>query len=145
MIYIKPAPDTPEFFAQPAPASDEAAGIDLRCAARRPITLQPGDRALIPTGWCYQMPKGTWGECKPRSGLAMRYGIDVMAGVIDSDYRGEVQVLLINHGGAPFTVAHGDRIAQMVIQKHEAYEFCAAMELDTTERGGNGLGSTGTD
>jgi dUTP diphosphatase len=122
-------------------ASAGAAGADLRAHAA--VEIPPGGRAAVPTGVLLEIPPGHVGLVWPRSGLAVRHGIDTLAGVIDSDYRGEVKVVLINHGTEAFRIARGDRIAQILIQKVERAEFRAA-ELRGTERGSGGFGSTGS-
>ena len=100
-------------------------------------------RWAIPTGWAMEMPNGYYAEIRPRSGLAVNCGIDTLAGVIDSDYRGEVRVVLINHHQEDFTVRAGDRIAQLVFRKHETPEIKAVSELGDSVRGVGGFGSTG--
>jgi dUTP pyrophosphatase len=107
------------------------------------ITLQPGERRLFKTGVSIELPPGTWAKIEPRSGLALKHGIIVMGGVIDSDYRGDIGVVLVNAGAATFSVKHGDRIAQLVIQPYVAGVFQAAEKLEGTERGEGGFGSTG--
>jgi dUTP pyrophosphatase len=125
----------------PKRASEWAAGADLFAAVD--LALAPGERALVPTGLYLAIPEGHAGLVWPRSGLAVRHGIDTMAGVIDSDYRGEVRVLLVNHGPESFTIRCGDRIAQLVIQRVERAEFLRAEELPPSGRGQGGFGSTG--
>jgi dUTP pyrophosphatase len=125
----------------PEYASLGAAGADLR--ASEALEILPGGRAAVSTGVKLAIPPGYVGLVWPRSGLAVRHGIDTLAGVIDSDYRGEVRVVLINHGEAPFRIAPGDRIAQLLIQRVERATFGAAEALDDTERGDGGFGSTG--
>ena len=127
----------------PAPqyASPGSAGADLR--ASEPVTLPPGGRAAVPTGVHLEIPPGHVGLVWPRSGLAVRHGIDTLAGVIDSDYRGEVRVVLVNHGGQEFRIEAGDRIAQLLVQKVERPAFARAAALDATSRGSGGFGSTG--
>jgi len=125
----------------PTYASPGAAGADLR--ASEAVEIPPGSRAAVPTGLKLQIPAGQVGLVWPRSGLAVRHGIDTLAGVIDSDYRGEVRVVLVNHGPGPFSIAPGDRIAQLLIQRVERAAFAAAAELRDTERGEGGFGSTG--
>lgn len=122
-------------------ASAAAAGADLR--ASEALEIPPGGRAAVPTGLRVQIPPGHVGLLWPRSGLAVRHGIDTLAGVIDSDYRGEVRVVLANHGPEPFAIAPGDRIAQLLIQRVERARFVASSGLEGTERGGGGFGSTG--
>ena len=123
----------------------QAAGTDLRAAIDAPLTLQPGERALVKTGFCMALPAGYEAQVRPRSGLALRHGITVLnsPGTIDADYRGEVGVLLINHGQDPFTVQRGDRFAQMVLAPVTQGRFEVVAELDETARGSGGYGSTG--
>lgn len=128
--------------ALPEYASDGCAGADLR--ASEAATLAPGQRALVPTGLHVAIPPGHVGLIWPRSGLAVRHGLDTLAGVIDSDYRGEVRVALVNHGDAPVTLAPGERIAQLLIQPVTRARFTRTAELDDTTRGHGGFGSTGT-
>jgi dUTP pyrophosphatase len=122
-------------------ASAGAAGADLR--ASDAVEIPAGGRAAVPTGLRVQIPHGHVGLVWPRSGLAVRHGIDTLAGVIDSDYRGEVRVVLVNHGPEPFSIAPGDRIAQLLLQRVERAAFAASAELRDTERGEGGFGSTG--
>lgn len=126
--------------------TEQAAGADLRAALSEPVTLGPGERKLIPTGFCMALPAGYEAQVRPRSGLALKHGITVLnsPGTIDADYRGEVGVLLINHGQVEFTVAHGDRFAQMVIAPVTQGAFSVVTELSDTARGSGGYGSTGT-
>jgi len=123
-------------------ASAGAAGADLRASAA--LEIPPGGRAPVPTGLFLEIPPGHVGLVWPRSGLAVRHGIDTLAGVIDSDYRGEVKVVLVNHGTEPFRIAPGDRIAQILIQRVERADFFRAADLAATERGQGGFGSTGS-
>ena len=125
----------------PKPATNRAAGADLHCVES--FTLQPGERRLIPTGLSIEIPPGYYGRVAPRSGLAVRHGIDTLAGVIDSDYRGEVRVLLINLGDLPVSFNAADRIAQLIIETAAQCDYLRADELDETERGDGGFGSTG--
>jgi len=125
----------------PGYASAGAAGADLR--ASEAVEIAPGGRTAVPTAVRLQIPPGHVGLVWPRSGLAVRHGIDTLAGVIDSDYRGEVRVVLVNHGEEPFRVAKGDRIAQLLVQPVEQAAFTAVPAIDDTERGGGGFGSTG--
>jgi dUTP pyrophosphatase len=125
----------------PEYASAGAAGADLRASAA--IEIPPGGRAAVPTGLRLQIPPGRVGLVWPRSGLAVRHGIDTLAGVIDSDYRGEVRVVLVNHGDEPFRIAPGDRVAQLLVQRVERARFAAAPRLGATDRGDGGFGSTG--
>jgi dUTP pyrophosphatase len=132
----------------PAYQSDEAAGMDIVAAVESddPLVLQPGERALIPTGFILELPKGTEAQVRPRSGLALRHGITVLnsPGTIDSDYRGEVKVLLVNLGNAPWEIQRGERIAQLVVQKVERASLVEVAILNSTKRGSGGFGSTGT-
>jgi dUTP pyrophosphatase len=127
--------------ALPEYATAGAAGADLR--ASEAVEIAPGGRAAVPTAVRLQIPPGHVGLVWPRSGLAVRHGIDTLAGVIDADYRGEVRVALVNHGDEPFRVARGDRVAQLLVQRVERAAFTAAASIDDTERGGRGFGSTG--
>jgi dUTP pyrophosphatase len=132
----------------PAPASSGSAGCDLRAALpenTEEIVLRPGERALIPTGLVLEIPPGWEGQVRPRSGLALRHGIGVLnsPGTIDSDYRGEVGVILINLGESPFPVRRGDRIAQLVFARVEPVEWEESATLAETGRGDGGFGSTG--
>ena len=133
---------------QPAPAyaTPNSAGMDLRANIDSPIVLQPGDRALILTGLYIELPEGTEAQVRPRSGLAFKHGITVLnsPGTIDADYRGEVGVLLINHGKEPFEIKDGERIAQLVIARYERIDLEEVPDLRATERGAGGFGHTGT-
>jgi dUTP pyrophosphatase len=126
-------------------ATADAAGADLHAAVAEPVTVAPGARAAIPTGLAFAIPAGFEGQVRPRSGLARRYGVTLVnaPGTIDADYRGEVEVLLINLGEAPFTVSRGDRIAQLVIAPVTRAAFERVEEHDETARGAGGFGSTG--
>ena len=131
----------------PAYQSALAAGLDLVAAvpAQAPVTIAPGARAMIPTGIAIALPRGHEGQIRPRSGLAARHGVTVLntPGTIDADYRGEVQVILINHGAEPFIVERGMRIAQLVITRVERAQLVEVDTLDSTERAAGGMGSTG--
>lgn len=129
----------------PGYESESAAGMDIRAALDKPIKLKPGERTLIPTGLQMALPHGYEAQIRPRSGLAIRNGITMLnsPGTIDADYRGEVKVIAINHGKEEFTVNHGDRIAQMVIAPIVQLAIKAVDELDETDRGEGGFGSTG--
>lgn len=122
-----------------------SAGFDLCAAISEPRTLLPGTRSLIPTGFSMAIPAGYEGQVRPRSGLALKHGISIVnsPGTIDSDYRGEVAIVLINHGQEPFEVKPLSRIAQMVIARVEQPNLELVEELDETERGAGGYGSTG--
>ena len=132
----------------PAYQSDAAAGMDLLAAvpAGAPVTLAPGQRALIETGLILALPDGYEGQVRPRSGLALKHGITVLnsPGTIDSDYRGEVKVILVNLGSAPWTLARGERIAQLVVQPVARAMLAEVGTLPETRRGAGGFGSTGT-
>lgn len=123
----------------------QSAGMDLRAFIADPVVLQPLQRALIPTGLYMALPAGYEAQVRPRSGLALKSGITVLntPGTIDADYRGEVCVILINLSDQPFTINDGDRIAQMVIARHEQPDIIEVETLDETERGAGGFGHTG--
>jgi len=129
----------------PAYATSGAAGMDLLAAVRLPLTIVPGERALIPTGLAVALPPGHELQVRPRSGLALRHGIVLpnSPGTIDADYRGEVQVILLNAGSEPFTVERGMRIAQAVLAPVLRAEWVEVAELETTARHEGGFGSTG--
>lgn len=126
-------------------ATTHAAGADLRAAVDADLIIQPGESALIKTGFAMALPDNFEAQIRPRSGLALKFGISVLntPGTIDADYRGEVGVILINHGKAPFTVSRGDRIAQMIIAPFVQAEFSEVSELSVTQRGAGGFGSSG--
>ena len=130
----------------PAYESEGAAGLDLRAAVQTPVTLEPGARAIIPTGLSIALPVGYEAQVRPRSGLAAKHGVTVLnsPGTIDADYRGEVGVILINHGELDFSVARGDRIAQMVVAPVTQISWQPVDDLDATDRGEGGFGSTGS-
>ena len=131
----------------PAYQSAHAAGLDLLAAVPTdaPLILSPGQYALVPTGLAIALPEGFEAQVRPRSGLAAKHGVTVLnaPGTVDSDYRGEISVILINHGSAPFTIARGERIAQMVIAEVANAELVPVVSLAPTGRGGGGFGSTG--
>lgn len=129
----------------PAYATPQSAGLDLRANIDSSIVLQPLERRLVPTGLRIALPEGFEAQIRPRSGLALKHGITVLnsPGTIDADYRGEVMVLLINFSNEPFTVNDGERIAQMVVARHEQVEMEVVKTLDETERGTGGYGHTG--
>lgn len=129
----------------PAYKTDGAAGMDLCAALAQPVAIDPGERRLIPTGWAMAIPAGYEGQVRPRSGLALRHGITVLnaPGTIDADYRGEVAVVLINHGHERFVVRPNDRIAQLVVCPVARAELAEVSCLDETARGAGGYGSTG--
>lgn len=122
-----------------------SAGVDIRANIDAPITLNPGQRCLVPTGLHIQLPQGYEAQIRPRSGMAIKYGISCLnsPGTIDADYTGDVGVILINHGQEPFIINDGDRIAQMVIAKYKQAVWVEVDELKTTERGDGGFGHTG--
>lgn len=132
--------------ALPAYESKLAAGLDLRANLDENIELKPLQRALIPTGLYMELPEGFEAQIRPRSGLAYKHGLTVLnsPGTIDADYRGEIKVLLVNLSDQPFVVEDGERVAQMVIAKHEQVEWTESEELQDTERGAGGFGHTGT-
>ncbi len=129
----------------PSYESAFAAGMDIRAALEKPITLQPGERQLIPSGLKMAMPQGYEAQMRPRSGLAYRHGITMLntPGTIDADYRGELKMLAVNLGEEEFTINHGDRIAQMVIAPVIQAEVNEVETLSETDRGDGGFGSTG--
>ena len=129
----------------PTHATAGSAGLDLRAALEEPVTLESLDRALIPTGLYFAIPAGYEVQIRPRSGLAMKHGITVLntPGTIDSDYRGEIRVALINLSREPFTIEPGERICQMVLARYEQVEWVEAEQLDDTDRGEGGFGHTG--
>lgn len=133
----------------PAHETDFSAGADLRAAVPQsePVALAPGEWKLIPTGIQIALPKGYEGQVRPRSGLAYRHAVTVLnsPGTIDADYRGEVKVLLINHGTETFLIERGERIAQLVVAQHATVTWEARETLEETVRGEGGFGSTGTD
>ncbi|MGC6485779.1 MAG: dUTP diphosphatase [Candidatus Puniceispirillales bacterium] len=131
----------------PCYATAGAAGMDIAAACTSPMVLEPGARAAVPTGLCFAIPAGFEVQVRPRSGLAFKHGITVAnaPGTIDSDYRGEVKVLLINLGAEPFTIRRGERIAQMIVAPVTRALFNAVDSLDETARGAGGFGSTGRD
>ncbi len=136
-----------EGLALPAYQSAHAAGLDLLAAVSedKPLTMQPGQRALVPTGLMIAVPPGFEAQVRPRSGLALKHGVTVLnsPGTVDADYRGEVSVLLINHGNEPFTIRRGERIAQLVIAAVTQANLVAVGSLSPTDRGSGGFGSTG--
>jgi dUTP pyrophosphatase len=131
----------------PARATPGSAGYDLCAAVKQDLVLAPGDRALIPTGFRFAIPPGYEGQVRPRSGLALSHGILVpnAPGTIDSDYRGELQVILLNSGEKSYSIRRGDRIAQLVIAPVTTAEFCEREQLDATDRGERGFGHSGRD
>lgn len=132
--------------ALPSYQTIQSAGMDLRANLDMPLTLKPLHRALIPTGLFIELPEGHEAQIRPRSGLAFKHGITIVnsPGTIDADYRGEIKVLLVNLSNQDFVVEDGERIAQMVVARHERVEWQQAEALSDTERGKGGYGSTGT-
>ena len=135
-----------EGLALPNYATEHSAGMDLLAAVSETKTLKPGERALIPTGLAFALPDGYEAQIRPRSGLALKNGISLVnsPGTIDADYRGEVGVIVINHGTESFAIERGTRIAQMVIAPYTRAQFSEVLELPTSDRGTGGFGSTGT-
>lgn len=129
----------------PAYATEQSAGLDLKANLDAPVVLKPLQRTLVPTGLFIALPKGFEAQVRPRSGLALKHGITVLntPGTIDADYRGEVCVILVNLSDKDFEIVPGERIAQMVIARHEQVEWEQVDTLDETERGAGGFGSTG--
>lgn len=129
----------------PSRASAGAAGFDLRACVPSPVTISPGARALVPTGIAIALPPGYEAQVRPRSGWALSAGCTLLnaPGTIDADYRGEIGVIVVNHGADPVTIARGDRVAQLVVQKLPEVDLVAVDELPETERGAGGFGHTG--
>lgn len=144
-IQVKRLPHA-EGLGLPAYETAGSAGMDLRAAVEAPMTLAPGERGLVPTGLSMAIPQGYEAQIRPRSGLALKSGITCLntPGTIDADYRGEIGVILINHGVEAFQIKRGDRIAQMVIAPVTQAELIEVHELDETARGAGGFGSSGT-
>lgn len=132
-------------FPLPQYATALSAGMDLKANLSEPVTLAPLERAMIPTGLFIELPEGFEAQVRPRSGLAAKHGISVLnaPGTIDADYRGEIKVILVNISNEPFTVNPGERIAQMVVARHEKVEWQETDQLGETARGEGGFGSTG--
>jgi len=145
-IRVAPLPHF-EGLTLPAYETSDAAGMDLRAAVDNsaPVTLAPGERAMVPTGLTIALPAGYEAQVRPRSGLAAKHGVTCLnsPGTIDADYRGEVKVILINLGQEPFVIRRGERIAQMIIAPVTRAELNVVAELDDTKRGSGGFGSTG--
>jgi len=144
-IYLHVLPEG-EGLPLPTYMTHGSAGCDLYAAIHDEKILQPGERALIPAGFCIALPEGFEAQIRPRSGLAVKYGVTCLntPGTIDADYRGPVCVLLINLGDAPFTIRRGDRIAQVLVSRVERAEFRETERLDVTLRAAGGFGSTGS-
>jgi len=132
-------------FALPAYATALSAGMDLRAHLEQPLTLGPLERAMVPTGLHIELPAGFEAQVRPRSGLAAKHGISIVnaPGTIDADYRGEIKVLLVNLSNEPFTIEAGERIAQLVVARHETVEWEPVEALEESQRGSGGFGSTG--
>ena len=130
----------------PSYATEQSAGMDLTAALEEAIEIAPGERALIPTGLAIALPDGFEAQIRPRSGLAVKHGVTVLnsPGTIDADYRGEIKVILVNHGAEAFVIERGMRIAQMVLARYEHVTLRSVETLDETIRGAGGFGSTGT-
>lgn len=133
-------------FDTPSYATEYSAGMDLKANITEPVTLGPLERAMVPTGIFIELPVGFEAQIRPRSGLAAKHGISIVnaPGTIDADYRGEIKVVLVNLSKEPFTVNAGERIAQMVVARHEKVEWECVEALDESVRGEGGFGSTGT-
>ncbi len=140
-----PPADSPDPLALPSRATAASAGLDLRAAVRDPLVIEPGARALVPTGFAVELPPHHEGQVRPRSGLALRHGLTVLnaPGTIDADYRGEIRVLLVNLGSAPVTVERGDRIAQLVVAPVAPTAPIEVESLGDSARGAGGFGHTG--
>ena len=132
-------------FDLPTYATAASAGMDLRADLKEPLVLGTLERAMVPTGLHIELPVGYEAQVRPRSGLAAKHGISIVnaPGTIDADYRGEIKVILVNLSNEPFTVNPGERIAQMVVARHETVEWVAVDALEDSERGAGGFGSTG--
>ena len=132
-------------YPRPSYATAQSAGMDLKANLKEPVVLQPLQRTLVPTGLYIALPEGYEAQVRPRSGLAIKHGITVLntPGTVDADYRGEVCVILVNLSQEPFEIVPGERIAQMVIARHEQVEWEQVEVLDETRRGAGGFGSTG--
>jgi dUTP pyrophosphatase len=129
----------------PAYQTGQSAGLDLLAAVEEAITLKPGEVEMVPTGLAIALPEGFEAQVRPRSGLAAKHGVTVLnsPGTVDADYRGEIKVILINHGPEDFVINRGERIAQMVVARHAQVNWVPVAELDESERGAGGFGSTG--
>lgn len=129
----------------PEYATEKAAGLDLKAKLTEPLILKPLQRALVPTGLFIELPKGYEAQIRPRSGLAFKHGVTVLnsPGTIDADYRGEIKILLVNLSDTDFTIQDGERVAQMVVARHEQINWYVVTSLENSERGAGGFGSTG--
>ena len=143
MVKVKIVNHSP--YPCPAYATPQSAGVDLRANLEEPLVLEPLQRVMVPTGLFIALPPGYEAQVRPRSGLAAKHGITVLnsPGTVDADYRGELKTILVNLSREPFEIVPGERIAQMVIARHEQVEWEPVDELDATERGAGGFGSTG--
>jgi dUTP pyrophosphatase len=143
-LLIKRISDAHDDIPLPQYATDHSSGMDLRSSEE--VTLAPGEFKMVPTGIAIEIPVGYEGQVRPRSGLAAKHGVTCLnsPGTIDADYRGEVKVILINHGKNPVTFTRGERIAQLIISKYEKVDVVDAEELTETARGSGGFGHTGT-
>ena len=132
-------------LALPEYATTSSAGVDLLAALTNDLTIKPGGRELVPTGLAIELPQGFEAQIRPRSGLAIKNGVTVLnsPGTIDADYRGEISVILINHGGEDFTISRGQRIAQMIVAPVSHVRWVSVEKLNESARGANGFGSTG--
>lgn len=132
-------------FPLPAYATEQSAGMDLRASISEPLTLNPLQRELVPTGLYIELPAGFEAQIRPRSGLAIKHGISLVntPGTVDADYRGEIKVILVNLSNEPFTLNPGERIAQMVVARHEKVQWDEVEVLEESARGEGGFGSTG--
>lgn len=132
-------------FDNPAYATEDSAGMDLKANIDQPVVLAPLERAIVPTGISIELPSGFEAQIRPRSGLAAKHGISIVnsPGTIDADYRGEIKVILVNLSNEPFSVNPGERIAQMVVARYEKVQWQAVEELGESGRGSGGFGSTG--
>ena len=137
-------PDEDSDLVVPSAQTTGAAGLDICAGVKAPLTIKPGAICLVPTGWAVAIPDGYEGQIRPRSGLALKKGLTLVntPGTIDSDYRGEMMLPMINLGPEPVVIQRGDRVAQMVISRVERPEILVVEELDDTERGAGGFGST---
>lgn len=126
-------------------ATEGSAGVDLRAHLDKDVWMKPLERAMIPTGLYVELPRGYEAQIRPRSGMAAKYGVTVLntPGTVDSDYRGEIKVILVNLSNDPFKIQNGDRICQMVVHKYESFEWEEVSQLNTTDRGEGGFGHTG--
>ncbi|MGE5313873.1 MAG: dUTP diphosphatase [Acidobacteriota bacterium] len=146
-LTVRISPEAPHGAGLPLPryATEGSAGMDVLAAVTEPVEIPPGTTALIPAGFSIELPPGFEAQIRPRSGLALKSNIGILnaPGTIDSDYRGEVKIILTNFGRSAFTVNRGDRIAQMVVARHARVEWVVSGKLDDTARGAGGFGHTG--